>query len=526
MPIPPDEMRIWVEETAIRLRGLCPVNVLEIGCGTGLLLTRLAPHTQSYIGIDFSAEALGQVGSYLALRGDMPHVVLRQGAADDLSFLADDSVDLVVLNSVIQYFPTVDYLLQTLSEACRVTRSGGHIFVGDVRSLPLAPAYYTSVQLHKAAPEMPLEELRQNIALAKQHEKELLVDPALFTELAARWQRLGHAETTLKPGSYDNELSRFRLDVMLSVGPKKSLVQPEHWIQWDRSGNWRRAMGQRLRNEPDRPLGLSGIPDQRVAAAVEAVRVLENPSADLKTAEQIRLVIQNTPGEDPASVMELAQQLGVALAWQGFGTDGSYHAIFNPQWREAEAHDDIAPSYYRRFVNSPAQIVAQAELSGTLLDFLRQHLPEYMVPGTVTILSSWPLTATGKIDRSALPSPDRRKQEYSVPETSLEESLAEIWGEALQISRVGRDDNFFDLGGHSLLIPRVRFMIREKLQRDVPIVDFFAFPTVQSMAGSMEGKHQPTTISDSERRALQQREFLLQQMRPARGLELQKEEVS
>jgi hypothetical protein len=285
-------------------------------------------------------------------------------------------------------------------------------------------------------------------------------------------------------------------------------------------------MGQRLRNEPDRPLGLSGIPDQRVAAAVEAVRVLENPSADLKTAEQVRLVIQNTPGEDPASVMELAQQLGVTLAWQGFGTDGSYHAIFNPQWREAEAHDDIAPSYYRRFVNSPAQIVAQAELSGTLLDFLRQHLPEYMVPGTVTILSSWPLTATGKIDRSALPSPDRRKQEYSVPETSLEESLAEIWGEALQISRVGRDDNFFDLGGHSLLIPRVRFMIREKLQRDVPIVDFFAFPTVQSMAGSMEGKHQPTTISDSERRALQQREFLLQQMRPARGLELQKEEVS
>jgi acyl carrier protein len=224
--------------------------------------------------------------------------------------------------------------------------------------------------------------------------------------------------------------------------------------------------------------------------------------------------------------MQLAQQLGVALTWQGFGADSLHHAIFNPQWREAEAHDDVAPMYYRRFANGPAQTSAQVELSEALLDFLRQHLPEYMVPNAVTILPSWPLTATGKIDRSALPSPDWRRQEYSAPETSLEESLADIWAEALHISRVGRDDNFFDLGGHSLLIPRIRFMIREKLQRDVPIVDFFAFPTVHSMAESIEGKHQPATVSDSERRATQQREFLLRQMQPGRGLELQKEEVS
>lgn len=525
LPIPEDEMRIWVEETATRLCGLYADDVLEIGCGTGLLLTRIAHQTKSYTGIDFSAEALGQLGTYLARRDDMGHVVLRPGSADDLSFISDDSVDLVVLNSVIQYFPTVDYLLQVLSEACRVTRNGGHIFVGDIRSLPLASAYYTSVHLHKAAPEMLLEDLRQNIALARQFENELLIDPVLFTELGARWQKLAYAEATLKPGAYDNELNRFRFDVMLSVGPKKDLVPPNYWIPWEASRNWQRAVRQWLQDEPGRPVGLSGIPDKRVAAAVEAFRLLENESAPLTTAGQLRIAVQHATGEDPTIVIDFAQQLGVALSWHGLGADGLYRAVFNPQWREAGAYDDVAPSYFRRFANCPVQTSANAELSGALLDYLRQRLPEYMVPSAITVLPSWPLTVTGKIDRTALPSPDRRRQEYFAPETSLEASLADIWAEALHISRVGRDDNFFDLGGHSLLIPRIRFMIREKLQRDVPIVDFFAFPTVHSLAESMEGKHKPATVSDSEQRALQQRAFLLRKMQPD-GLELQKETAS
>ena len=163
-PIPAEEMRVWVEETVAHLRALQPNRVLEIGCGTGLLLTRLAVGCESYLGLDFSAQVLAQLGAYLGTREDLGHVVLRQGLAHELSFLGDDSVDLVILNSVVQYFPDMDYLLEVLSEAVRVTRRGGHIFVGDLRSLPLLGAYHSSVQLYKAPKQMLLGELQQRIA--------------------------------------------------------------------------------------------------------------------------------------------------------------------------------------------------------------------------------------------------------------------------------------------------------------------------------------------------------------------------
>jgi ubiquinone/menaquinone biosynthesis C-methylase UbiE len=526
LPIPPEEMQIWVEDTVTRLSALRPGNILEIGCGAGLLLTRLASQVKSYIGMDFSAEAIGQLCAYLARRGGLDHVTLRQGLAHDLSFVCDDSVDLVILNSVIQYFPTVDYLLQVLSEALRVTHTGGHIFVGDVRNLPLAQTYYTSVQLHKAAPEMLLEELRQHVAQAQQHEKELLVDPLLFTELAARWEKLGHAEVALKPGTYDNELSRFRYDVMLSVGPKKSLALTQQWVPCDDAGNWQKSIRQQLQDDdPGHAVGLSGMPDKRVAAAVEAVRLLQNGSDVLKTAGELRAAIQNATGKDPSMVMRLAQELGVELVWQRFDSHGVYDVVFRPQWRESQIQDDLATGYYRRFANCPAQTAASIEVSRALLDYLRQSLPDYMVPRAITRLPSWPLTVTGKIARRALPSPERRTEEYSVPETSLQESLAAIWAEALGVSRVGLDDNFFDLGGHSLLVPRIRFTIRERLKREVAVVDFFAFPTIRALANSMEAGHKPATVHGSEQRAEQQREFLLRRMRSRRAPEPQKEIV-
>jgi SAM-dependent methyltransferase len=213
-PIPDEEMRLWVEATVTRLQALGARRVLEVGCGTGLLLTRLAPECQSYVGLDFSAPVLAQLQAYLDTREDMAHVVLHSGMARELAFLEDESVELVILNSVVQYFPDTDYLLEALSEAVRVTRSGGHVFVGDVRSLPLWEAYHTSVQLHHAAEELPLAELRQQVSQARRREKELLIDPALFGELSRRWPQLGRVEVALKAGGYDNELSRFRFDAI------------------------------------------------------------------------------------------------------------------------------------------------------------------------------------------------------------------------------------------------------------------------------------------------------------------------
>ncbi|EPN29988.1 non-ribosomal peptide synthetase SyfB, partial [Pseudomonas syringae pv. actinidiae ICMP 19096] len=106
----------------------------------------------------------------------------------------------------------------------------------------------------------------------------------------------------------------------------------------------------------------------------------------------------------------------------------------------------------------------------TGLDDLRTalavRLPAYMVPSALVRLDSWPLTANGKVDRRALPVPDRSalpSGEYQAPQGDLENALAAIWSELLQVERVGRQDRFFELGGHSLLAMRMVSQVRQRL---------------------------------------------------------------
>uniref|UniRef100_UPI003B3A91E7 amino acid adenylation domain-containing protein n=1 Tax=Longimicrobium sp. TaxID=2029185 RepID=UPI003B3A91E7 len=133
-PIPREEMRGWVEDTVARILALRPERVLEVGAGTGLLLFRVAPHTQAYVGTDFSAVALEHIRRNA---GSLPQVSLAQREGDQLGDYAGAGFDVVIVNSVAQYFPDLDYLLRVLDGAAAALRPGGRIFLGDVRSLPL-----------------------------------------------------------------------------------------------------------------------------------------------------------------------------------------------------------------------------------------------------------------------------------------------------------------------------------------------------------------------------------------------------
>jgi hypothetical protein len=116
--------------------------------------------------------------------------------------------------------------------------------------------------------------------------------------------------------------------------------------------------------------------------------------------------------------------------------------------------------------------------------FLRLSLPDYMVPSAFVTLGQLPLTASGKVDRQALPEPGQPSFEdtYLAPRTPLERQLAEIWQEVLGLERVGVRDNFFDLGGHSLLATRMMNRIRTATQVDLPVRSLFEAPTVADIA--------------------------------------------
>lgn len=121
-----------------------------------------------------------------------------------------------------------------------------------------------------------------------------------------------------------------------------------------------------------------------------------------------------------------------------------------------------------------------------LKQFLRQRLPEYMVPATFAFLKALPLTGNGKVDIQALPAPAERQLSqtltYIPPSTETEQAIAEIWQAALGLKSVGLQDNFFDLGGHSLLMVQVHSKLQAQFQKDLAMGDLFRYPTIQSLA--------------------------------------------
>jgi len=123
----------------------------------------------------------------------------------------------------------------------------------------------------------------------------------------------------------------------------------------------------------------------------------------------------------------------------------------------------------------------------SIRDFLKRSLPEYMVPPAFVPLLALPLTANGKVDRRGLPAPEAISAmptgvSYVAPRAELERALANIWQEVLRVQSVGVEDNFFDLGGHSLLLVRVNDIIRNELGLDIPLLKMFEHPTIASLA--------------------------------------------
>lgn len=219
-PLPENEMREWLDATIARITALAPKRVLEIGCGVGLLVGALAPHCEVYCGTDFSATAINRLREFTSTKAELGHVDILQREATDFDGLMPGSVDTVVLNSVVQYFPHLDYLQLVLERAIETVAPGGHIFIGDVRHLGLLAAFHCSVQLAKAAPDSTVRSLKRKIALAIEQEKELVIDPLFFLELVRRLPRIAGAEIMAKRGNADadNELTRYRYEVVLHVG--------------------------------------------------------------------------------------------------------------------------------------------------------------------------------------------------------------------------------------------------------------------------------------------------------------------
>ncbi|MCA1568066.1 MAG: amino acid adenylation domain-containing protein [Acidobacteria bacterium] len=500
-PLPADEMRVWLEDTLEPVRATAPRRVLEIGCGTGLLLSRLAPTCERYLGTDVSQVALDYVSQQVRQWGEgQSRVSLLRRAADDFEGIEPRNFDAVILNSVVQYFPDADYLLRVLEGAARAVRPGGFIYVGDVRSLPLLETFHTSVQLFKAPPSLLSARLREQARTRAAQENELAVAPAFFYALAKHLPEVARVEVRPKRGHFHNELTRFRYQVLIHIGGEtEPAADAAPWLDWDTDGMTLDALRRRVAEERPPALGLTRVPNARLSAEVRALELLSDEENSYTASELRRIVNEHgAPGVDPEDLYALASELdyGLEISWARHGADGRFDVLLR-------AHDathaiDATAAFpapesragnWKEYANNPLRRALARELIPRLRAHLQERLPVYMVPSAFVMVDALPLNANGKVDRRALPAPDMLRPElgesYVAPRGAVEEQVADVWRQVLGAERVGVHDNFFELGGHSLIATQVVSRLCDAFDLELPLRQLFETPSVAGLAAAV-----------------------------------------
>lgn len=368
-PIPIPEMQAWKNNTLSIISGLNPVNVLEIGVGSGLLMYPLLADVQRYTGLDISKAVINRHQKYLENR-QQRHTSLHHLKANQIDRLPEhERFDTIILNSVSQYFPGINYFEEVVEKALSRLSPGGSLFLGDIRNFDQLKSLIRD-RLDYEGKNYNQQDLDQ-IALK---ENEFLLSPRYFLQMAEQYPQL-QVEVMERTRHYDNELSRYRYDVVISLR--------------DNAGT--------------QPIRISGVA-------------------------------------------------------------GSYNIPYLSQLPKEE-----------------------------ILRQLSLLLPAYMIPAALVQMAALPLTVNGKLDKRALPDPDfNANPEGAVaPVTEAEKLLCSIWQEVLELNHVGITDDFFQIGGDSILSIRLVSKIKQA-GYSLSVKDVFRYRTIQELLQNIAPADSPS----------------------------------
>lgn len=229
----------------------------------------------------------------------------------------------------------------------------------------------------------------------------------------------------------------------------------------------------------------------------------------------------------PNGVLEYIGRTDGQIKVRGFRVEtGEIEVVLSrlPQVRECAVvlREDTPGA--RKLIGYVAGAGGDLPRTNDLRKHLRSELPEYMVPAGFVIMDSLPKNKHGKIDRRALPPPGDSRPDlestYVAPRNRTEQVISAIWKEVLGISQVGIHDNFFDLGGNSLALIKVRSKLRDALQNEIPVVEMFEFPTISALVGRLDNfVTDQTRLHSIEDRARRQREALNRRHHASRSLQ-------
>ncbi|HKV41941.1 MAG TPA: amino acid adenylation domain-containing protein [Blastocatellia bacterium] len=387
-------------------------------------------------------------------------------------------------------------------------KPGGFVFAGDIRNLELLDVFQTSILLEKPLSELTIDDMRATIQSMTAQEEELLVSPKFFPALRLHIPQIGGVELHLKRGRHHNELTKYRYNAVLYIGAEHRTSGIEARFDWQRDSMNLDRLRELLSGGGHESLLVRDVPNCRIIGEIEAAASVRSgyaqPVSDL--IERSRAAASEAL--DPETIC----RAGEALSYQAcLYASGSFdNAFFDVLFTRTEADAGVGtrPMLFsnpvavgadlahrenalRSYVNHPLQDKVGASLVPELRRFLSERLPEYMIPSDLVVIDSLPRNANGKVDRKRLPRPSSRirgqmSPGYAPPATPEEELIAGVWCQLLGVEHVGATDNFFDIGGHSLRATQAVSGIRDIFKVEIPLLQFFADPTVAGIARKVE----------------------------------------
>lgn len=335
-PLPTAHMRDWVDRTVDLVLAQRPRRLLELGCGTGLLAHRLSPHLDGYVGSDVADVAIDRLSA-----AGLPRTAFVRAAAHDADapavrqaleqvFGHGTRPDCVLLNSVTQCFPNLAYLSAVLHSALTAVEDGGTMIVGDIRHSGLLEYHFGRVERARD-PKAAEADIAARVASAVAEDRELCFAPAAVHQILAEHPRAVRMSVHARTMAYGSELTRYRYDLVLHVGPAAGNASEVRRLAWQGRGSEPLPALLRAALSPG-PVVLHSIPN-----------ALLTDDPDGVTAHELR---QALIGTDAAVLLDAGNPRMLAVAAPADCAPAAAHdAIRAPVGRPA--HEPL-PAFVRR----------------------------------------------------------------------------------------------------------------------------------------------------------------------------------
>ncbi|MCH7403664.1 non-ribosomal peptide synthetase [Belliella kenyensis] len=489
------EAEEWKRQSIQRLRSLGAKKVIEVGSGAGQIALELAPTVDSYIATDYAVTAIDNLKKKIESREDLKgRLYAEVSPAHNFTFASEASVDLVIIHSVAQYFPSFTYLTDTIKNSLKTLEEGGCLFIGDMQSASTLEMYHAFDQLRNSKPSMSMDSFKEVVSRRVMVEDELTADPSFFYHLKDIFPEISAVDIQLREGTLLNETTKYHYDIWIYKGGGKQNQSVELTLDWTSFPQESDTLGRFLKERKGKTILVRNLPNERTLQDFNFYKFLKQSGNNSLVGDFKGITFE--PVSEHLTLegyWSVAKENGFRahIRFQNDGTDNLLEICLIP---ESSTFEKVLPpvpaaiSYGNYSVREPFK-------NQMVIDFqqvrksLAESLPSFMIPSHFILMDSFPLSQNGKVIKQKLPLPEASSSEETLVHeedmSTLEQGIADIWKEALAISKVKLNDNFFELGGHSLLAVKVMSKIDEKLGVKISISTLFHYPTIASLASKI-----------------------------------------